>query len=79
MEKEQTTTAKTFWKGEFYVCVVIRGCSVMVEQGIRLKQRLIIGERENWRKKPTEDTRPGCLFASCILGSLHTDYRENIP
>lgn len=33
MEKEQTMAAKTYWKGEFYVCVVINRCSIMAEQG----------------------------------------------
>lgn len=51
MEKEQTMAAKTYWKGEFYVCVVINRCSVMAQQGthseVETNHR---GEREEEEK-----------------------------
>lgn len=66
MEKEQTMAAKTYWKGEFYFCVVINGCSVMAEQGTHSEVETNHRERE-----PTEGIRTGCLVVSYILSFLH--------
>lgn len=76
MEKEHTTAAKTYWKGEFSVCVVIRGCSGMGDW----EWSLITEERENWKEKTYRGYKTRLSHYKLYPEfPASTDYRENIP